>query len=147
MGTDATQEGDKKMILKDLMNTWCRLAPSGVQGVGVFAIRDIPEGTHPFSPGLEDWIGMNSDELKDIPPEVYDLIKTYCIFQDNLYYLPKYGFKLWDMVVFLNHSKNPNIVSINDGEDFITTRPIAKGEEVLIDYNTIDEDVADYYKK
>ena len=34
------------------------------------------------------------------------------------YFIPEYGFKMMDMVVDLNHAERPNIISINDGEDF-----------------------------
>jgi hypothetical protein len=137
---------DKTAFLKDLADTWCKLAPSQIEGVGVFAIRDIPVGTHPFSMGKDDWVDMTESEVKSVPPGVLELIKIYCTFENGLYNLPKYGFKLWDTVDFLNHSKEPNVISIEHGEDFVTTKRIKKGEELLIDYVTIDEDVADYYK-
>lgn len=137
----------KEKLFKDLANTWCRLAPSGIQGVGVFAIRDIPKGIHPFLWGTEDWICVNKEELADIPPEVFGLIKTYCIFKEGKYWLPKYGFKMWDMVTFLNHSKKSNVVSIRDGEDFVTIKPIRKGEELFVNYNDIDDDHQTYYDR
>jgi SET domain-containing protein len=44
-----------------------------------------------------------------------------------------------DIVIFLNHSEEPNIISINDGEDFETLRDIKAGEELFIDYGEIVE--------
>ena len=84
---------------------------------------------------------MRPEELKELPREIRDLVDTYCIFKDGFYSLPKYGFKMWDMVDFLNDAKEANVASIDNGEDFITTRPIAKGEELLIDYDTITDNV------
>ena len=42
-----------------------------------------------------------------------------------------------DLVNFLNHSDTPNIISLNDGEDFETISDIAAGEELLINYGSI----------
>ena len=39
---------DKNELLKVLGKTYCRLMPSKLGGVGVFAIRDIAKGTNPF---------------------------------------------------------------------------------------------------
>ena len=108
----------KNELLKDLTNTWCKLASSGVHGVGVFAIRNIPKGAHPFAIGTDDWIDIEKEELKKLPKEVFELVKTYCLADGSTYALPKYGFKIWDMVVFLNHSKNPNII-LKDGNTSI----------------------------
>ncbi len=135
----------KRALLKDLADTWCKLAPSDIEGVGVFAIRNIPKGTHPFAAGQEDWIDVDKSEFKKIPREVRALIDVSCLPVKNKYTLPRYGFKIWDMAVFLNHSKNPNIVSINDGDDFVTVRPIKKGDELLIDYKTLDDSKGNYF--
>ncbi len=138
---------NKRKLLEDLQNTWCKLAPSHIQGVGVFAIRDIPKGTHPFTIGKDDWIDISKKDLRNVPREVLDLIETYCTFQNGMYNIPAYGFKIWDMVDFLNHSKNPNVISVDNGEDFVTIRKIKKGGELLIDYNAIDEHPKNYYRK
>jgi SET domain-containing protein len=39
--------------------------------------------------------------------------------------------------VYLNHSDQPNLISVNDGEFFEAIRDIEAGEELLIDYGTI----------
>jgi SET domain-containing protein len=39
----------------------------------------------------------------------------------------------------LNHSDNPNLVSINEGEYFEATRDIKVDEELFLDYGTIVE--------
>ena len=48
-----------------------------------------------------------------------------------------YGNSLPDISFFLNHSDNPNIISINDGEFFETITDIKAGEELFIDYGEI----------
>jgi SET domain-containing protein len=42
-----------------------------------------------------------------------------------------------DLVIYLNHSDTPNVISVNDGEYFEAIRDIAAGEELLVDYGTI----------
>ena len=51
--------------------------------------------------------------------------------------MPEYGFKMVDLVIYLNHADEPNIMSINDGEDFEALRDIHEGEELFVDYGEI----------
>ena len=41
------------------------------------------------------------------------------------------------LVIYLNHSETPNVISINDGEYFEAIRDIQQGEELFVDYGTI----------
>jgi SET domain-containing protein len=61
------------------------------------------------------------------------------LFDEDFYFIPDYGFKLVDLVIYLNHSETPNVISLNDGEQFEAIRDIANGEELLVDYGTIVE--------
>jgi SET domain-containing protein len=61
------------------------------------------------------------------------------LFDEDFYFIPDYGFKLVDLVIYLNHSETPNVISLNDGEEFEAIRDIANGEELLVDYGTIVE--------
>jgi len=61
------------------------------------------------------------------------------LFDEDFYFIPDYGFKLVDLVIYLNHSETPNVISLNDGEEFEAIRDIAIGEELLVDYGTIVE--------
>ena len=45
-----------------------------------------------------------------------------------------------DPVIFINHSDTPNIVSIQDGEDFEAIKEIQEGEELFLDYGQIVAD-------
>jgi SET domain-containing protein len=42
-----------------------------------------------------------------------------------------------DLVIYLNHSATPNVISINEGEFFEAIQDIKTGEELLVDYGTI----------
>jgi SET domain-containing protein len=44
-----------------------------------------------------------------------------------------------DISYYLNDSKNPNIKTTDDGENFLTLRKIKKGEELQVAYKTYDE--------
>lgn len=129
----------KEALLKDLQkDTYVMIKPSPLHGIGVFAIRDIPKGTRDlFSQGVGEWIKLTVAEVEALPKHSKDLVENHCLFDEDFYYVPDYGFKLVDLVIYLNHSDKPNVISINDGEFFEATRDIAEGEELLVDYGTI----------
>ena len=129
----------KEALLKDLhQSTYVMIKPSPLHGIGVFAIRDIPKGTKDlFSQGVGEWIKLSIAEVEALPRHSRDLVENHCLFDEDYYYVPDYGFKLVDLVIYLNHSDTPNVVSINEGEQFEAIRDIAIGEELLVDYGTI----------
>ena len=129
----------KEALLKDLQqDTYVMIKPSPLHGIGVFAIRDIPKGTRDlFSQGVGEWIKLTIAEVEALPKHSRDLVENHCLFDEDHYYVPDYGFKLVDLVVYLNHSDTPNVISINEGEYFEATIDIAAGEELLVDYGTI----------
>jgi SET domain-containing protein len=129
----------KEALLKDLQkDTYVMIKSSPLHGIGVFAIRDIPKGTRDlFSQGVGEWIKLTLAEVEALPKHSKDLVENHCLFDEDYYYVPDYGFKLVDLVIYLNHSDTPNVISINDGEFFEATRDIAEGEELLVDYGTI----------
>ncbi|HMO60557.1 MAG TPA: SET domain-containing protein-lysine N-methyltransferase [Ferruginibacter sp.] len=128
-------------LLQELANnTYVMLRPSPVDGIGVFAIRDIPKGCrNMFSPPGkdDDWIVVPKTAIENLPAASRHLVETYCLFDADNYFVPKDGFKKMDLVYFLNHSDEPNTCSVNDGEYFETLRDIKAGEELLINYGDI----------
>src|ERR1700722_17731953 len=128
-----------KELLSELANnTYVMIKPSPVDGIGVFAIRDIPKGCRRmFSKGIGEWIKIPKAEIELLPAHSKTLIETYCLYDDENYFVPDYGFKIMDLVNFLNHSDKPNIISINDGEEFEAIVDIAAGQELLINYGEI----------
>jgi len=132
---------NKEALLKELAaSTYVMIKPSHLHGIGVFAIRDIPKGTkNIFSKGVGDWIKVSKEEVEALPQHSKDLIENHCLFDEDFYFIPDYGFKLVDLVIYLNHSETPNVISLNDGEEFEAIRDIAIGEELLVDYGTIVE--------
>ena len=132
---------NKEALLKQLAeSTYVMIKASPVHGIGVFAIRDIPKGTQDiFSQGIGDWIEVSKEEVEALPKHSRDLVENHCLFDEKSYFIPDYGFKLVDLVIYLNHSDRPNVVSINDGERFEAIRDISCGEELFVDYGTIVE--------
>lgn len=129
----------KEELLNELQNhTWIAIRPSPVEGIGVFALRDIPAGTRGlFSKGVGEWIPVSKKEVTSLPDHARALIENYCLYDEENYFVADYGFKVMDLVNYLNHSETPNLISLRDGEDFETTRLILSGEELFIDYGSI----------
>lgn len=129
----------KEQLLHELKHdTWVMMKPSPIHGNGVFALREIPKGQRGFfSKNIGEWIKVERSEVEALPQHSIDLVENFCLYDEEYYYIPDYGFKVMDIVNFLNHSETPNIISINDGEDFETLRTIHAGEELFIDYGEI----------
>lgn len=132
---------NKEQLLQELREeTYAILKTSPVHGIGVFAARDIPKGCRNiFSRGVGEWIKLPIADVEQLPEHSKALIETYCLYDEENYFVPSYGFKLMDLVNYLNHSSTPNLISVNDGEEFEALRDIAAGEELFVDYNTIAE--------
>lgn len=118
--------------------TYAALRPSAVHGIGVFAIRDIPKGCRTiFSRNVGEWVKLPIAEVEKLPEHSRSLIETYCLYDETDYYVPDYGFKVMDIVNYLNHSSDPNIISVNDGEYFEALKDIPAGKELFVDYGEI----------
>ncbi|MBL0068745.1 MAG: SET domain-containing protein [Chitinophagaceae bacterium] len=128
----------EQLLLELQQDTYVMLKPSPIEGIGVFAIRDIPKGCRTiFSAGIGEWIKVSIDEVEKLPAHSRNLVETYCLYDEENYFVPSYGFKLMDTVLYLNHSAQFNIASVNDGEQFEALRDIKAGEELLVDYGSI----------
>ncbi len=130
----------KDKILHLLKNTYCRVKGSKIEGVGIFAVRDIPKGIDPFL-GMrqEYWHKFSLAELKDLPTSVLKMIDDFFVREkNNTVYIPEYGLNGIDISFFVNHSKKPNLKT-KDGFKFVTARKIKAGEELTIDYNTYEK--------
>jgi len=132
-------------LIKDLEeNVYCRLQPSTVEGVGVFAIRDIPKGTNPFNNFFEhDFIEIDPKRVFEndkIDPAVKELVNHMYIVADGKLNLFNGGLNGINLSFFVNSSSgNPNMVAENDGANFVAARDIKKGEELFVDYETYAE--------
>jgi SET domain-containing protein len=131
----------KAALLEELSgNTWVMLKPSPIEGIGVFALRAIPKGCRNMfgKPDHEsEWITVSKKEIEDLPAHAQFLVGNYCLYDEENYFIPAAGFKKMDLCLFLNHSNEPNLISVHDGDYFETTRDIQEGEELVIDYGEI----------
>ena len=133
---------DKEALMHELFhNSFIMLKPSLVQGIGVFAVTDIKKGQRNiFSNDKSEWIKISKEEISSLPQHSKAIVENYCLYDEGSYYVPEYGFKMVDLVIFLNHADDPNIISINDGEDFEALIDIKAGTELFIDYGKIVDD-------
>ncbi len=131
---------------------YCKLGPSKIHGVGVFAIRDIPKGQQLTDYTLDDVVNekeyetlsMSLAEFTYVLPSIQALILDrltldkernkeiiYCISPNRDQILQS----------FMNHSNTPN----SDGN--FALRDIKAGEEVTEDFNTLTETPHKWTKK
>lgn len=134
----------KSELLAELaQNTYVMLRPSAIEGVGVFAMKDIPKGCREMfsKPDHSDqWVLLSKAEVEALPAHARFMVENYCLYDEQMnYFVPDHGFKKVDLCVFLNHSDTPNVRSVEDGIYFEALREIKTGEELLIDYGTIVE--------
>ena len=131
----------KAALLAELSNnTYVMLKPSPIEGIGVFAIQDIPKGCREMfsKPDINDkWITVSKKEVENLPAHAQFIAGNYCLYDEENYFIPAHGFKKIDVSLFINHSDTPNIISINDGDYFEAIRAIKTGEELVIDYGGI----------
>lgn len=127
-------------LLKKLASTYCRLRPSRLAGVGIFAIRDIPPDTNPF-PGVrrQRWYKLSPSQLRSLDPAIMEMVSDfYGAAADKTFAVPDCALNSMDISFFLNTSKLPNVKAINGGANFRTHRKIKKDEELTVSYASYD---------
>lgn len=135
-----------RKFIKDLeQNVYCRLRPSKVDGVGIFAIRGIPKGADPFKSFLPyRFAAVDAAAVfknPKIDPAVKKLAGDMYSVIDGKMFLYKGGLNGIDISFFLNHSERPNLVAIKGGDAFIAARKIKRGEELFSDHRTYAQNV------
>jgi hypothetical protein len=128
-----------QLLARVLADCYCRLQPSPIHGIGVFAIRDIPRRANPFGtlkryarPG---YVRITEAELHALPSRLADMVRALFAPTDGMLYLPTCGANLVYLMAYLNHSTAPNLRS-DDGFTFCARRKIHSGEELTVDYRT-----------
>lgn len=114
-------------------------------GVGVFATEDIKKDTHLRLFGDEETIDFRSlvRNKEDVP----ELFQGYCMDRDEKLICPM-DFGQMHVGWYLNHSNSPNTYPDSDYK-WYASRDIKAGEEITIDYNTLNEPEdgkEDYYR-
>lgn len=120
------------------------LKPSA-HGVGVFVTHDIAEGTK-----LRLFIEEDQIRSKDSVPEAF---LGFCIDRGDTVITPR-DFGHLSVGWYMNHSSNPNVVRCGSNQEthgiqWCARRNIKAGEEILADYNQLEEPEEakkDYYR-
>ena len=127
------------LVQQVLASCYCRLQPSPIAGIGVFAIRPIRRGLNPFrvigryaNPGH---MHVTEDEIAKLPAGLAALIRSLFLPSEGKLIIPTCGTNLVNLACYLNHSPQPNIHT-RDGCAFIALRKIRSGEELTVDYRT-----------
>ncbi len=124
------------------------LKPSVLGGLGVFATHNIPANTLILPIPFE----LRVLKTKDVPQ---DLLK-YCIYLNDEEVVGPERFDRMEIGWFINHSDKPNIMNkavIRNAESLsieqtisdmkirsvYSIKDIKAGDEILVDYNTLNE--------
>jgi SET domain-containing protein len=117
------------------------LQPSALGGLGVFTTHPISKGTRLFSGTYVS----RTMKIADVPAA----FKKYCIFLNDEECLCPERFDRMEIGWYINHSHQPNIQK-NTDKYVVAVCDIKQGEEILIDYNYLNEPEhlkEDYYKR
>jgi SET domain-containing protein len=122
----------EKLILKKLEKVYCKLAPSPIHGVGIFAIREIPKGTNPFADSFMAQESMLIPKNKIKSQELLSMLNDYHPTSDpKQQIVSNYPNQLiWTN--YINYSDDPNIELLPNGE-WSTLTDIKIGDELLED--------------
>lgn len=110
------------------------LAPSPIQGIGVFCWFPIAKGNLIFP-----YDDVDDCVLITPPPDGPLKVMTdrYGVETKEGIWIPS-DFNRMGVWWYLNHSDEPNVEYV--GNDIVAARDLAPGEELTIDYRTLDED-------
>src|SRR5262245_36736983 len=107
--------------------------PSSIMGRGLFAATEIPHGEIVCVKGGHLLTKAEFEHYKSIANDA-DLQIA-----DDLFLSPVQEVEFEDLMMFLNHSCDPN-VGVQGQIVFVAMRDIAADEELTLDYATIDHD-------
>ena len=134
-----------KQLVRNLKNNvYCRIKPDSFGGVGVFAIKDIPEGVNPFKLSNGEClhyktIDVPEEVVNSLPTGVKKMVKDFYEKDNNSYGIPYEGINVNDITFYINESKYPNLDIISskncDMLIFKTNKVIKKGQQLFINYD------------
>ena len=112
--------------------------------MGVFAIKDIPEGVNPFKLSNGEClhyktIDVPEEVVNSLPTGVKKMVKDFYEKDNNSYGIPYEGINVNDITFYINESKHPNLDIISskncDMLIFKTNKVIKKGQQLFINYD------------
>jgi len=128
-------------------NVFVKLKPSSYQGIGVFAIRDIPKNTFLFEPwtGKTGTYELSDEQINKLPTELSKHIR------DIFLYHPKFPNNNSTIIELTNGCHwiyTTPYYFVNSGfidgynlckDTYITVRDIKQGEEILSNYKRFEK--------
>ena len=136
------------MEKNDLINklkdqTYAKLAPSEIHGIGVVALKDIPKNTIVFAiPNADEYKGefvkVSGEELDELGLDIKKSLQTLILKEVNedAYIFSSDGIDNLPTRAYLNHSTEPNLSpAINsEGFKYVSNRRIKQDEELTVNY-------------
>ena len=108
-------------------------------GIGVYAIVDIPPKTNIFSNDDFEMVWIDKSLIENLNQNLKRLYQDFCVLKGDTYGCPK-NFNMLTVGWYLNHNPlNPNVIC-DDNFDFYTDRFIAEGDELTVDYSNFSDD-------
>jgi SET domain-containing protein len=109
-----------------------KLAPSRVcDGVGVFAITEIPKDYIMFQDVISDEIFIPYDKINDV--RIIQHLKSTCNSDSFGIYLSR-TYNNINMAYYINHSETPNVYHDLTIDRYVTIKEIQPGEELTCLY-------------
>lgn len=134
LGTKAHKELKWKesiAVLNDIVCT--KLAPSNINGVGVFALRDFKKGDKMHQNIIPNTFDVPTSKFKKLKPEVREILFGFFPFKavqpEEIFWYP-----VNSMQAYMNHSDKPNY----DAQEDVALKGIKAGEEITEDYRKIE---------
>ena len=120
-------------------NTWARIKPSKIHGVGVFAVRKISSGTNLFPETKVNFEFITWNQLGHVSPSIRKMIHDFFVDNDFGFWCPDQSLNQLNLSFYLNHSTTPNCYHSEAGEIF-AVKDISIGQELTLNYSDFDED-------
>lgn len=118
-----------------------RLKASKIQGVGVFAITEIAEGTPLFVGDNEELLWVEEKKLSKLPAHFRKLYEDFAVIKERRYGCPT-TFNRLTMSWYLNEPRvgaESNVRCDPTTYEFFAKQRIKRGEELTVDYSTYSD--------
>lgn len=107
-----------------------RIAPSDIQGVGVFALRDIEKGEKLYANLFPQLYSLSYANFGKLLKEVKQLLLERW---PQVINGSKFAYPDTNIQAYMNHADDPNY----DGQTDMALRDIKEGEEITEDYRKV----------